>query len=268
MKETRPTTDIERFVEVGTDAAVKAGGILMEHFGTEISIFNKGEIDLVTEVDHKAEALILSRIRKAFPEHAIVSEESLPEAERGAFTWIIDPLDGTTNYAHGFPVFCVSIGLEIDRELAWGIVYNPVLDEVFIAQRDRGAKLNGKAIHVSSSNQLGESLLATGFPYDLRESEDNNLDHFRDFAYRSRAIRRAGSAALDLCYVAAGRFDGFWELKLRPWDCAAGYLMVREAGGTVTNFRGERGSVYDRQSVASNGRIHQEMLSVLVPGPA
>jgi len=255
--------EIAEIAVVGEQAARAAGAFLMTRFHDDFKIDRKGEIDLVTEVDLAAERLIVSRLREAFPDHAILAEEMHSATERGACTWIIDPLDGTTNYAHRYPVFSVSIGLEIDGVMEWGVVYNPNLEEVFIARRGGGACLNGEPLRVSRTPTLGASLLATGFPYDIRTSEKNNLANFQNFAVRAQGIRRSGSAALDLCYVAAGRFDGFWELKLNPWDCSAGYLMVREAGGRVTNLRGDFGSIYDRECIASNVFIHEEMMAVL-----
>jgi myo-inositol-1(or 4)-monophosphatase len=260
------TTDeksIDEMALVGEEAAREAGAFLMEHLHGGFSVARKGEIDLVTEIDLAAEKQILSRLTSAFPGHAVLAEEMHPKAARESVTWIVDPLDGTTNYAHGYPAFSVSIGLEIEGIVRWGIVYNPNLEEMFTARQGGGAFLNGAPIRVSETESLGASLLATGFPYDIRTSELNNLDYFHDFALRAQGIRRAGSAALDLCYTAAGRFDGFWELKLNPWDCAAGYLMVREAGGKVTNWRGEYGSIYERQCLATNARIHDQMLAVL-----
>ncbi len=254
---------VDQMARVGEAAAREAGAFLMEHLNGAFRVTRKGEIDLVTEVDLAAEKLIVARLTSAFPGHAILAEETRSQVSPGSVTWIVDPLDGTTNYAHGYPAFSVSIGLEIEGAVRWGIVYNPNLEEVFTARQGGGAFLNGSPIWVSKTEALGASLLATGFPYDIRTSEANNLDHFRDFALRAQGIRRAGSAALDLCYVAAGRFDGFWELKLNPWDCAPGYLMVREAGGKVTNWRGEYGSIYDRQCLATNARIHDQMMTVL-----
>ncbi len=254
---------VDAYVSVGEEVARKAGAFLMDHFRGRFAIARKGEIDLVTEIDLAAEELIVSRLTSAFPGHSVLAEEKHAQTARRACTWIVDPLDGTTNYAHGYPVFSVSIALEINGSIEWGIVYNPNLEEVFMARRACGASLNDIPIHVSKTASLGSSLLATGFPYDIRTSKENNLDYFHEMALRAQGIRRAGSAALDLCYLAAGRFDGFWELKLNPWDCAAGYLMVREAGGTVTNLRGESGSVYDRECLATNSLIHQEMLAAL-----
>ncbi len=266
----RDESEIAAYARLGEETARAAGRLLIENLHKGFSVARKGEIDLVTEVDIAAEKLIVSRLRNAFPDHAVLAEEMHSQATSGGCTWIIDPLDGTTNYAHRFPVFCVSIGLEMAGVVEWGIVYNPNLEEVFIARRGGGAFLNGERIKVSRTELLSASLLATGFPYDIRTSPTNNLDHFRAFALRAQGIRRAGSAALDLCYVAAGRFDGFWEFKLNPWDCAPGYLMVQEAGGLVTNHEGKPGSIYDRECLATNGRIHEQMMAVLraVASPA
>jgi len=255
-------SELERFAAVGTAVAGEAGAFLMKHFRTNFSVLHKGAIDLVTEVDVGAENLIVSRLMHEFPGHAVLAEENHSEDRPAAYRWIVDPLDGTTNYAHGFPFFSVSMALEIEGEVVWGAVYNPTFDEMFTAQAGRGAQCNGAPIRVSSTPSLSESFLATGFPYDIRTSSVNNLDYFREFTLRALAIRRAGSAALDFSYVAAGRFDGFWELKLHPWDCGAGYLLVREAGGVVTDFSGERGSIYTPECVATNGIIHEQMLTI------
>jgi len=255
--------NIENFARVGEAAARAAGRFLMENLHGGFKVARKGEIDLVTEIDVEAERLIVSRLKAAFPDHAVLAEEMHAGTLPGGCTWIIDPLDGTTNYAHGFPVFSVSIGLEIAGVIEWGIVYNPNLQEVFVARRGDGAFLNGHPIRVSQTESLVSSLVATGFPYDIRTSSQNNLDYFHAFALRTQGVRRAGSAALDLCYVAAGRLDGFWEFKLNPWDVAPGYLMVREACGRVTNHGGTFGSVYDRECLATNDRIHEQMMAVL-----
>jgi|WetSurMetagenome_2_1015567.scaffolds.fasta_scaffold07945_4 myo-inositol-1(or 4)-monophosphatase len=258
---------MEKFIEVGMGAAREAGKLLMERFHSTFAVMHKGAINLVTEVDIAAENLIVSRIRAAFPHHSILAEENhAAGGARGPYTWIIDPLDGTTNYAHGFPVFAVTIALEIEGRVEWGVVYHPAMDEEFTARSGQGAYCGGERIRVSQTVSLGFAMLATGFPYDIRTSEINNLDNFRTFALHAQAIRRTGSAAIDLSYVAAGRFDGFWELKLHPWDCAAGYLLVREAGGIVTNFKGDPGSIYDQEVVASNGLIHKELLDILNDG--
>ncbi len=243
--------------------ARKAGELLRENLGRVESIEYKGAVDLVTDVDRKSETLIVNFIRERFPQHDILTEEGQDKAEGSACRWIIDPLDGTTNYAHGYPVFCVSIGFEEGGELKLGVVYDPMLDELFVAEKGRGAYLNGRRIRVSDTPTLDKSLLATGFPYDLRTSRENNLNHFSNFALRAQAIRRAGSAALDLCYVGCGRFDGFWELKLKPWDVAAGSLVVSEAGGRLTDFKNSPFSIYGHEVIASNGLIHDEMLEVV-----
>ena len=244
-------------------AAREAGAMLRERFGNAGAVEFKGAIDLVTEMDRLSEQAIVSRIKSAFPGHGILTEESAEEVGHSGRRWIIDPIDGTTNYAHAFPVFCVSIAFEQDGEVKLGVVYNPMLDELFVAEKGRGATLNGNRISVSKTGKLDKSLLATGFPYDIRTSEKNNLDNFARFAVKAQAIRRAGSAALDLCYVACGRFDGFWEMKLRPWDVAAAALMVKEAGGIITAFGGDGFSIYGHECLASNALVHEEMLSVL-----
>jgi myo-inositol-1(or 4)-monophosphatase len=256
-------TDINDFARMGMDVARQAGQLLLERFRSEFAVSHKGIVNLVTDVDLAAEALIVARIQEAFPTHVILAEENHNQVRSGAIRWVIDPLDGTTNYAHGYPVFSVSIGLEIDGELEWGAVCDPVRNELYTARRGHGAFCNEAPLRVSKVPSLSASLLGTGFPYDIRTSRLTNLDNFSAFALRSQGVRRSGSAAIDFCHVAAGSLDGFWELKLNPWDCAAGYLMVREAGGTVTNLKGLPGSIYDREVVASNGLIHQQMLAVL-----
>jgi myo-inositol-1(or 4)-monophosphatase len=256
-------TDIGSLAEVGKAVALEAGKLLRDRLNTQFRVAHKGTVNLVTEVDLAAEELIVSRLKSAFPTHSIIAEENHSNSPRGAFSWIIDPLDGTTNYAHGYPVFSVSIGLEIDGEVEWGAVFDPSRNELYTATKGSGSFCNDVPVRVSKIDTVGKSLLATGFPYDIQTSPQNNLMHFCDFAVRSQGVRRCGSAALDLCYVAAGRYDGFWELKLNPWDCAAGYLIVREAGGSVTNFSGRPASIYEGEIVASNGLIHQEMLAVL-----
>jgi myo-inositol-1(or 4)-monophosphatase len=255
--------EIDQYAAIAVEVAREAGQFLLQRFHTEFAVNHKGTVNLVTEVDIGAEELIVSRIQQAFPTHSILAEESHDKTVPGQYTWVIDPLDGTTNYAHGFPVFSVSIGLEISGKVEFGVVYDPTRSELFTARCGRGAFCNDMPLHVSKTESLGASLLSTGFPYDIRSSKLNNLDNYCAFALRSQGVRRCGSAALDLSYVAAGRFDGFWELKLNPWDCAAGYLLVSEAGGKVTNFRGGMASIYGREVVASNGRIHQQMLEVL-----
>ncbi len=252
-----------RFLAVAKDAALRAGAVLKEGMGQRREIAFKGAIDLVTEMDRRSERLIVGLLLEAFPDHAVLAEEEARIENRSRFTWIIDPLDGTTNYAHGFPSFAVSIGLEQDGEMVLGVVHDPLRGELFSAARGRGACLNGVRLAVSENEVLIRSLLATGFPYDRAQSAENNLNYFTAMIMQCQEVRRCGSAALDLCAVAAGRLDGYWELKLGPWDVAAGSLIVQEAGGRVTDLSGGRFSIRGREIVASNGRIHGAMLSVL-----
>ncbi len=251
--------DLKKFA---VSIAHEAGAFLKERFGGRHVIDYKGEINIVTEADRLSEEILKSKIHREFPDHGILAEESPEIDSRSDYRWIIDPLDGTTNYAHGYPVFCVSIALEQKGKAILGVVYNPMLDETFTAEPGQGAFLNGERISVSRTEDLSRSLLATGFPYDIRENRDNNLNYFVSMATRAQAIRRAGSAALDLAYLASGRFDGFWELRLKPWDTAAATLLVREAGGIVSDLSGGSFSLESTSVLASNGIIHQEMLSV------
>ncbi len=244
-------------------AVRESGRIQKEWLRKDKQVELKGAINLVTEVDRRCEQRIVGIIKKAFPDHNILTEETLMPELPSPYRWIIDPLDGTTNYAHGYPCFCTSIALELEGEIVLGAIYDPLLDELFTAQKGKGAFLNKERIAVSLTDQLTNALICTGFPYDLRESPENNLDHFNDFIMKARAIRRDGAAALDLCYVAAGRFDGFWELKLNAWDVAAGKLLIEEASGRVTDFQGGPLDIHGQQILASNGRIHGEMIRVL-----
>jgi myo-inositol-1(or 4)-monophosphatase len=214
-------------------------------------------------MDHRAEAAVIEILEKEFPSHSILTEESKGREGSGLYRWILDPLDGTTNYAHGYPFFCVSLALEKDGQIIWGIIYDPLREELFAAEAGRGATVNGMALQVSATRLMHQSFLCTGFPYDMRESTEDNLRYFSRFAKIVQAIRRDGSAALDLCYVAMGRFDGFWEMKLNPWDVAAGGLIVTEAGGRVTNFSGGPYTINGQEILATNGLIHEEMLTVL-----
>ncbi|HPJ96194.1 MAG TPA: inositol monophosphatase family protein [Syntrophales bacterium] len=251
------------YLESAVFMARQAGLLLKEKFDQPHTIEYKGEINIVTEADHASEALIIRHIREMYPDHDILTEESKGRATGADFRWIIDPLDGTTNYAHGYPVFCVSIALEKRGEICCGAVYNPMLDEMFFASKGGGAFLNDKTIHVSGTKDLSKSLLATGFPYDVRDSLENNMNYFNHMAVNVQAIRRAGAAALDMCYVAAGRFDGFWELKLMPWDTAAAWLVVREAGGWVTDLFGGLFFLEAPHALASNGIIHEGLIAIL-----
>ena len=244
-----------------------AGRILAERFGRTLEITNKSELDLVTESDLASERLIIERIKTYHPRHAILAEESgasspVDQELRSEWRWIIDPLDGTTNYAHSYPCFCVSMGLEHNGRMELGVVYDPMRDELFTAERGQGASLNGRRIQVSPVNSLSGALLCTGFPYDVRERSEF-ARHFANFIMNAQGVRRDGAAALDLAYVACGRFDGFWEEGLKPWDVAAGALMIEEAGGRVSNYAGEALSIYQPPILASNGLLHEQMMRVL-----
>ncbi|RPH81337.1 MAG: inositol monophosphatase [Nitrospiraceae bacterium] len=255
---------LDALLSVAIDAARNAGAMLIECSRIGFRIEHKQTINLVTDADHRAEQRIIDVIHDAFPAHSVLAEErGLTEQLPSRYKWIIDPLDGTTNFAHGFPAYCVSIGVECEGRGIIGVVYDPTRNELFTAQIGRGAYLNGIPISVSTTDHLDHALLVTGFAYDIRETPNNNLDHFVRFALKVQGLRRTGSAALDLCYVAAGRFDGFWEVTLSPWDMAAGVVLLREAGGTVTDFTGAPHSIYGRELVASNGVLHQTMLDLL-----
>jgi myo-inositol-1(or 4)-monophosphatase len=243
--------------------AQEAGALLRDRLNTKFTVSHKGDINLVTEVDLASETLIRERIASRYPRHEVLGEESGLDARASPYRWVVDPLDGTTNYAHGYPMFCVSIALEYQGEVILGVVYDPTRDEMFTAEKGGGAALNRRPIQVSRRNDLMKSLLSTGFPYDIKTSQATNLDHWTNFAMNAQALRRDGAAALDLSYVACGRFDGFWELSLSAWDMAAGALIVREAGGQVTDFTGAEFSIYKPEVVASNGLIHERMIEVL-----
>jgi len=218
--------------------ARQVGDILRAGFGRKHTIDHKGLIDVVTEVDRRSEAFILREIRRRYPQHRIIAEESGGVSGADGQCWYVDPLDGTVNYAHGVPIFAVSLAYAEDGEIRFGVVYDPMQEECFSAERGQGARLNGQSLQVSTTADLNHSLLVTGFPYDIRTNPDNNLNHYAHFALCSQGVRRLGSAALDLCYVAAGRFDGYWELRLKAWDVAAGGLIAQEAGAVVTDLQG------------------------------
>ncbi|MFQ5943616.1 MAG: inositol monophosphatase family protein [Anaerolineales bacterium] len=252
-------------LQLAIELARRAGGLLLE--APTLRISKKGATDLVTDYDLKSEQMLVKGILEAYPEDGILAEEGTNSQGIPAeveHLWLIDPVDGTTNYAHGVPFYSVSIGLMANERLVFGVVYDPSRDELFHASEGGGAWLNEQPLQVSETRTLEDSLLVTGFPYDIRTNPDNNLDHYSEFALRSRAVRRLGSAALELAYVAAGRFEGYWELRLNPWDWAAGVLMVREAGGVVTTFSGDDKVLDgDETLLATNGRIHQEMMTTL-----
>lgn len=254
------------YTATAIDAALSAGRIHRSFFRQNPHVEKKGPIDLVTAADLAAEREFRALIERRFPSHAVLGEEAGGQTtgDRSArFRWIIDPLDGTTNFAHGLAIFCVSIALEVDGHIEVGVVYDPMSEELFTAERGGGARLNGRPIAVSSAQTLGDSLLCTGFPYSVREDRGRQVEVFSAFLGHSRAVRRLGSAAIDLCYVAAGRFEGFWEEKLHPWDMAAGVLIVQEAGGRVTRYDASPIDLVGGQIVASNTAVHQEMLDVI-----
>jgi myo-inositol-1(or 4)-monophosphatase len=256
-------TIMDRVLEFAVQLAFESGRIQKKRYQETHSIYHKGEINIVTDVDLECQERIMTLIARDFPNDHVISEEKDNILEDSRNRWIIDPIDGTTNYAHGYPFFCTSIAYESKGKITCGVVYNPIFDELFFAHRGKGAYLNGRRLNVSTTQDMKQALLVTGFPYDLNTSNRNNIDHFVAFLYKAQAIRRDGSAALNLSYVAAGRFDGFWELKLNPWDTAAGVLILAEAGGLVTDFEGEPFDIYKGQIVASNGLIHTAMLEVL-----
>lgn len=246
-----------------TETARAAGALLRDYYQRGVTTEYKGEIDLVTEADRASEALILDRIRAAYPDHAILSEESGANQQASRYQWIADPLDGTTNFAHGFPAFSVTLALLVDETLELGVTYDPLRDELFTARRGQGAWLNDRASHVSQTPLLDRALLCTGFPYDRRTNPLNNTQQFVDFLLQSQAVLRVGSAALDLAYVACGRLDGFWEFRLNAWDMAAGVLLVNEAGGHTSEPDGSPVRQWSGRVVASNGVFHAEMIDVL-----
>jgi myo-inositol-1(or 4)-monophosphatase len=259
-----PSSERRQFIPFAIDAARAAAVILLEKARKGFLVEYKAAVNLVTDADRAAEDCIVSAIHRSFPGHCVLAEEGGAMRTNGSpFQWIIDPLDGTTNFAHGFPFYSVSIGLEYAGTCVLGVVFDPVRNELFTAECGMGAFLNGTRIRVSRTDKLDQSLLVTGFAYDIRDNADNNLDHFARLSLHAQGVRRTGSAALDLCYVAAGRFDGFWEVKLNPWDMAAGFVILQEAGGLATSFAKDTFSIYGQQLVATNGLIHDEILRLL-----
>ena len=258
------------WVPQATAIAREAGARLREFFSQGVATEYKGDVDLVTVADRTAEKLIRERLSEVFPEHGIFGEEGTRDRLDGEFRWYVDTLDGTTNFAHGMPQFCVSLGLEQrhkglapdeDGTMVAAVIYDPLRDELYAAERGRGARLNGRPMHVSSTPELAESLIATGFP-SLKRNESPNIHFYHEFTLRSHGVRRAGSAALDLAYVAAGRLDAFWEFNINPWDTAAGFLLVEEAGGKMTVFSGKPFRLDSREILASNGLIHAELIGL------
>jgi len=249
--------DLLPFIE---QTAREAGALLMRHFKARVEIEYKGDVDLVTVADRESETLIVGRIRERFPQHDIIGEEGTRTETGAEFKWYIDPLDGTTNFAHGFPVFCVSIGLEQKGERIAGVLYDPTRDELFAAEKGSGARRNGEPLRVSNTATLSDALVATGFPSHKRH-KNPNIHFYHQITLRTHGVRRAGSAALDLANVASGRVDGFWEFNLNPWDTAAGVLLVEEAGGKVTDFSGGKFDISSREVVASNGVLHAALLA-------
>lgn len=257
---------IEELTQTAQDAALKAGEILREGFGAAFEIMEKeGKNNLVTEYDYNAENAIISLIKERYPDHRFLAEESGKSGESGAagVRWVIDPLDGTVNFAHGLPIFCVSVAAERDGELLCGVIYQPILDELFVAKAGKGAQRNGKPISVSANANFDSAFLVTGFPYNVQENPCSCVDHFVNVIRRGIPVRRLGSAALDLAYTACGRFDGFWEIDLNPWDVAAGVLLIREAGGKVTRFSGGDYGIFDQTILATNGKLHDEISEIL-----
>ena len=255
-----------QYLATAIEAVIHAGEVQMSRFGTAMRVDKKGAIDLVTEIDLQIEREFRTTIASRFPDHVVLGEEFSTSGDRETtppYCWVFDPVDGTTNYAHGLPIFCSSLALEIDGEIAVGAVYDPTRRELFTAERGQGAWLNGTPLRVSSADALIDSLLVTGFHYGIHRDPEELVSLFREFIRQSRAVRRLGSAALDMCYVAAGRFDGYWESKIQPWDVAAGALIVAEAGGRVTTVTGEPFRSRAGSVLASNGPIHDLMLEVI-----
>ncbi len=253
---------IKTFLEAAVEIALEAGAILREEMERPPIISHKGEFDLVTQADRRSEALIVNRLEKYFPGHAVAAEEGTGRNTTSEYLWHVDPLDGTTNFAHGYPCFCVSMALAREKELLLGVIYNPIYNELFTAARGEGATFNGKKIHCSKIDALKNSLLCTGFPNHNRQANPN-IHFYWDFTLRSHGVRRDGSAALDLAYVAMGRFESFWEFGLNPWDTAAGVVLVEEAGGKITDMQGRPYVLGGDSILASNGLIHEEMLKVV-----
>lgn len=256
--------ELHRYRDAACETALAAGAVLKAGFGQAHQIDLKGTSNnLVTEMDRRSEALIMDRLLRAFPGHGFLGEETGASGQESPWQWIIDPLDGTTNYAHDYPCFCVSIGLACEGEVKLGVIYQPMLDELFVALKGRGGTLNNRRLQVSATSDLAAAMVATGFPYNVQAFPTAPLAAFEAFVRQARAVRRDGSAAMDLAYVAAGRFDAFWEAGLAAWDTAAGTLMVTEAGGRVSDYQGDAYGLGGPTLVVSNGPLHEAMLAIL-----
>lgn len=255
-------------IQLAIEAALETGKFLKESVGKILEVESKfgQETNLVTQIDKKAEEIIINKIKAKYPDHDFLAEESGSHNKQSEVRWIIDPLDGTLNFTHGVPLFSVSIAVEVKGVVVAGVVYEPNLDELFTAEKGKGAFLNGKPIHVSRVDTLIESMMVTGFPYTIQDNPDNAVQHFVNMLMKAQGIRRLGSAAVDLCYVACGRFDGFWEVCLSPWDMAAGVLLIQEAGGRFTDLSGKPSSIYNKQVLMTNGLIHEKTIEVLKQG--
>lgn len=253
----------KKFIDIALNAALKAGRYAKSRKNFKKKVEYKGAANIVTDVDKTSEEIIVTAIRKAYKGHGILSEENYSKNEEHEYKWVIDPIDGTTNYYRSLPIYSVSIGLEHNGKPIAGVVYDPEREEIYTAESGEGAYLNKKRIHVSKVSKMKSAFLVTGFAYNLREAKNSNIRHFTRFLKSSLAIRRLGSASIDLCYVACGRFDGYWEMNLKPWDSCAGYLIVNEAGGKITRFNGSRYTIYDNEILATNNLIHQNMIRIL-----
>lgn len=254
---------MKKYIDIAVELAVKAGDYAKKRKGKIKDISFKGDINLVTDIDRTCEHIIVESIKKHFPGHGILSEERYAKITPAEYKWVIDPLDGTTNYVHGLPIYSVSIALEAKGRVILGVVYNPETGDLFKAEIGKGSFMNRKRIRVSKTKTLKRALLVTGFSYNIKKTRQDNIDNFVKFLKTVQAVRRLGSAAMDLCYVACGYFDGFWEMNLHPWDSAAGMLIVREAGGSVTKFDGSQYSFYEKEILATNSKIHSQMIKVL-----
>lgn len=255
---------MDRTKEIVEDVVLEAGDYINREFGKRIDIEHKGKIDLVTNVDLQSEEMITRALQEAFPEDDLLAEErGFQRKGKSSRLWLVDPLDGTTNFAHGFPFVSISVALEIDGTIVFAVVYNPVIGEYFEAEKDKGATLNKETIHVSENAELQGCLFSTGFPYDIQEHPEGHMERLGRVLMTTQGIRRGGSAAIDLCYVACGRFDAFYEKKLAPWDTAAGKLVVEEAGGRISTFGGDAYTIYGREILATNGLIHEKTIEIL-----